>query len=152
MSGVAHTDKPTPPPGHPSEEGMGVMGWNGSNHLDSTYPYQLPHPLLGGVARRSFSEGGTGWVCLARFEKWQNIKGYFLLQSLIALSMLSFCIGCYALALHTLQREWSTLQTLSNGINDANNQLEQNLSNPNAPSKTVIIDSKHSLSYIGINP
>jgi hypothetical protein len=42
---------------------MGIMGWNGSNHLDRTSPYQLPYPLLGGVARPSFSEGGTGWVC-----------------------------------------------------------------------------------------
>jgi hypothetical protein len=43
---------------------MGGMGGHGSNHLDSTYPYQLPHPLLGGVPGRAgwVGQGGCGII------------------------------------------------------------------------------------------
>jgi 2-succinyl-6-hydroxy-2,4-cyclohexadiene-1-carboxylate synthase len=66
--------QPTPPSGHPSEEGMGLMGWNGSNHLDSTSPYQLPHPLLGGVP------GGRGGLAVIGY----SMGGRIALQMALA--------------------------------------------------------------------
>jgi hypothetical protein len=54
--------QPTPPSGHPSEEGMGAMEQNGSKYLGSTYPSQLPNPLLGGVP------GGRGGFVALRWQ------------------------------------------------------------------------------------
>jgi hypothetical protein len=52
MNGTAaHPRKPTPPSGHPSEEGMGQVILIGSDFNFKTFLKLYPHPLLGGVPR-----------------------------------------------------------------------------------------------------